>query len=135
MYEMLNRPASSPMPFLILSIWNPLVPLKVGFLCLGGVLGKAVDTRPTQKKGKTPSKEATSVRMRRKPYTSNCAPTYLFSLGAYLGYCWYWVGIFFFLFNRLSSLGKEPGWERNVRKCGRLLPFASFRLCGTEELE
>ena len=30
MYELLGRPASPPMPFLDLSIWNPLVPLKVG---------------------------------------------------------------------------------------------------------
>ena len=32
MYEVLNCLASSPMPFLALSIWNPLVPLKVCFM-------------------------------------------------------------------------------------------------------
>ena len=31
MYEMLNCSISSPFPFLFLSIWNPMVPLNVGF--------------------------------------------------------------------------------------------------------
>ena len=31
MYEALNRPASESRPFLALSVWNPLVSLKVGF--------------------------------------------------------------------------------------------------------
>ena len=31
MYEVLNRPASSPMTFSVQLVWNPLVPLKVGF--------------------------------------------------------------------------------------------------------
>ena len=31
MYEVLNRPTSSSMPFPALSIWNHLVPLKVSF--------------------------------------------------------------------------------------------------------
>ena len=41
MYEVLNRVASSPMPFLALSIWNPL---KGEFFCLEGVVGKGVDS-------------------------------------------------------------------------------------------
>ena len=56
MCEVLNRPASSPMPFLALSIWNLLVPLKVVFFCLGGVVGKGVDAGLAQMKGKTFSK-------------------------------------------------------------------------------
>ena len=38
MYEMLNRPATLPLPFPDQTIWNPMVPLKVGFLlerCIG----------------------------------------------------------------------------------------------------
>ena len=31
MYEALNYPTSLSMPFTALSIWNPLVPLNVGF--------------------------------------------------------------------------------------------------------
>ena len=31
MYEMLNRPATLWLSFLDQSIWNPMVPLKVGF--------------------------------------------------------------------------------------------------------
>ena len=37
MYEILNRSATSSLPFSDLSIWNPMIPLKVGFFALGGV--------------------------------------------------------------------------------------------------
>ena len=51
MYEVLNCPTSSPVPFPTLSIWNLSVPLKVGFFSLEGVMGKCVDVGSAQKKG------------------------------------------------------------------------------------
>ena len=42
MYEELNRTASSPMTFLVQSVWNPLVPLKVGFFAWEAVWGKVL---------------------------------------------------------------------------------------------
>ena len=39
LYEVLNRIEAETTSFPALSIWNNMVPLKVGFFCLGGVLG------------------------------------------------------------------------------------------------
>ena len=52
----------------------------------------------------------------------------------------YWLllvlgGFFLFQFGRFSLLGKELKWERNVRKCGGQLPFASVGQCGAKEIE
>ena len=39
LYEVLNRTEAETTPFPALSVWNTLVSLKVGFFCLGSVLG------------------------------------------------------------------------------------------------
>ena len=44
-------------------------------------------------------------------------------------------GSFLSEFSRFSLRGKELKWERNVRKCGRQFPFASFGQCGAKEIE
>ena len=59
--------------------------------------------------------------------TSPCTlPATSYSVGLILvsvGFGWVFL---FFLFDKFFFLGKEPGWERNVRKCEGQLPFASF---------
>ena len=45
-------------------------------------------------------------------------------------FCWYWVGLSFFSSAGSPCLARKPEWERNVRKCGGQLSFASFGRCG-----
>ena len=58
LYEVLNRPASSPMTFLVQSIWNPLVLLKVGFFAWEAVWGKVLTLN--------------QLKRRRRPLASRC---------------------------------------------------------------
>ena len=52
MYEVLNHPTSSSMPFLGLSIWNPLVPLKVGFFAWEASWGKVLMLDQLKRRGR-----------------------------------------------------------------------------------
>ena len=52
MYEVLNRPASLSMPFSALSVWNPLVPLKVGFFAWKASWGKVLTLDQLKKRGR-----------------------------------------------------------------------------------
>ena len=52
MYEVLNRPASSPMTFPIQSVWNSVVPLKVGFFSWEAVWGKVLMLDQLKRRGR-----------------------------------------------------------------------------------
>ena len=52
MYEALNRHVSLPLPFLVLSIWNPLVPLKVGFFSWKATWGKVLTLDQLKRRGR-----------------------------------------------------------------------------------
>ena len=41
-YEVLNHPVSLLLPFIVLFIWNPSVPLKVGFFAWEAAWGKVL---------------------------------------------------------------------------------------------
>ena len=137
MYEALNRPASESRPFPALSVWNLLVPLNVGFFAWEASWGKVL-TLDQLKKGGRPlanrcylcEKEEETLNFlflcaaRRLEYSGS-----LYWLSLVLGGC------FLSQFDRFSLLGKELKWERNVRKCGGQLPFASFGQCGMKEIE
>ena len=51
-YEVLNRLASSPMPFPALSIWNLLVPLNVGFFAWKASWGKVLTLDQLKRRGR-----------------------------------------------------------------------------------
>ena len=52
MYEVLNRLASSPMTFPIKSVWNSLVPLKVGCFAWEVVWGKVLTLDQLKRRGR-----------------------------------------------------------------------------------
>ena len=111
-----------------------MVPFKVGFFAWVASRGKVLTLDQLKRRG--------------RPLANRC---YLFeeeeTLDHLLVHCrrlvsfgsLYWLllvlgGSFIFQFGRFL-LGKEPEWERNVRKCGGQLPFASFGQCGVKEME
>ena len=51
MYEVLNCHVSSPLPFSVLSIWNPLVHLKVSFLAWEAAWGKMLTLDQHKRRG------------------------------------------------------------------------------------
>ena len=52
MYEVLNRPTSSPMTFPVQSVWNPFVPLKMGFFAWEVVWGKVLTLDQLKRRGR-----------------------------------------------------------------------------------
>ena len=52
MYEMLNQPATLPLPFPDQSIWNPMVPLKVGFFAWEAFWGKVLTRDQLKRRGR-----------------------------------------------------------------------------------
>ena len=52
MHEVLNRPVSLPSPFTVLSIWNPLVPLKVDFFAWEAAWGKVLTLDQLKRRGR-----------------------------------------------------------------------------------
>ena len=57
LYEVLNRTEAETRPFPALSVWNPMVPLKVGFFAWEASWGKGDDSGPTQKERKILSQQ------------------------------------------------------------------------------
>ena len=52
MYEVLNHPVSLPFPFPVMSIRNPLVPLKVGFFAWEAAWGKVLTLDQLKRRGR-----------------------------------------------------------------------------------
>ena len=52
LYEALNRTAAKPRSFPALSVWNPLVPLKVGFFAWEASRGKVMTLNQLKKRGR-----------------------------------------------------------------------------------
>ena len=136
LYEALNRTDAEPRSFPALFVWNPLVPLKVGFFAWEASWGKVMTLDKLKKRG--------------RPLANKC---YLYedeeeTLNHLLVHCLkpesfgslFWLslglgGSFLSQCGRSFLLGKEPKLARSARKCGGQLLFASFGQCGVREIE